>query len=318
MATTVTIKDVGGDYTSLAAAESDNQQDLTGTGTFTFNCFDFQDTTALAIAGWTTTASDYIIISTELAERHDGRSRDVTGTGYQLTDTNTSGTLRIAEEFVRIEGIDVKNTGTSPQAISTPTTLSATSDIRIDKCICHDALASASSNYVLDLDENNAIFTVTNTIVYGKGRGSDFRGGNVTVRYCTYFTDAASHGILSDSGSDIKNTFAGGYSTEDFFGTTTTGSHCASEDASADDQFTSSLINLTTANQFVNASLGSSADFTLKSGSDLEAAGTPIGGITTDIIGTTRDGTTPDIGAFEFISAVPAASLLLMQRSFRQ
>jgi hypothetical protein len=151
---------------------------------------------------------------------------------------------------------------------------------------------------------NNTDFTMQNSIIYGKARGIDGKqtNGSNDIDHCTFFTDAATLGLLLVNTDTCHNTYAGGYSTEDFWtgGSAPTGTNNASADTSASTDYTSTVTSAAAADQFVNASIAGSADFHLKSGSGLEAQGTNT--LSTDIDGDSRDGSTPDIGADEFVS----------------
>jgi hypothetical protein len=77
-------------------------------------------------------------------------------------------------------------------------------------------------------------------------------------------------------------------------------SNNASEDATADDfGGAGHLVNQTIANLFVDAAGG---NFAVKVGSSLIDAGTATGAPTDDVLAATRTAT-PDIGAFEYLTA---------------
>src|SRR6185369_6170985 len=63
--------------------------------------------------------------------------------------------------------------------------------------------------------------------------------------------------------------------------------------------------NSISANPFFNST--TDLHINPSSGSPVTDAGTPIGGVTTDFDGETRNATTPDIGADEFASANPGS-----------
>lgn len=124
-----TIKSAGGDYSSLSAWEAAKQAVLSAPEEA--ECYDFADTTEVAIAGWTTDATNYIRIYTPTAERHTG----LIGTGYRLTNTTTfAAILTITEENVRLEGVELYATATNHDDLLK---INATGlcDIRISYCL---------------------------------------------------------------------------------------------------------------------------------------------------------------------------------------
>lgn len=124
-----TIKSSGGDYSSLSAWEAAKQAVLSAPEEA--ECYDFADTTEVAIAGWTTDATNYIRIYTPTAERHTG----LIGTGYRLTNTTTfAAILTITEENVRLEGVELYATATNHDDLLK---INATGlcDIRISYCL---------------------------------------------------------------------------------------------------------------------------------------------------------------------------------------
>lgn len=319
-----TIKQSGaspaGDFTSLFSWDASKQADITGLGPEEAECYGFVDTTAVLIVGWTTTAADYIRIygaptadGGEEAGIHDGRSRDVSGVGYQLSSLDTPLTLK--ENYIRVEDFDIVATNTSGNVTSVLSGASSGDFPQIKRMIIHDAQSSASGGAVLlALGEDTLI---ENTIIYGNKFGIRIDGapGANIVEHCTIY-GGGSFGILANAQVTLNNCYSGGYTSEDFFTgfTAPSGDYNMSADTSATVDFANGVGSKAATDQFVNASLGSSADFTPKSGADIIAAAPRLGSVLTDIVGASRvDPTT--IGAWEFIedagvSANPVASLL--------
>jgi len=299
----LTIKSSGGDYTSLAAWEAATQGDLTGTGAAIAECYDVDDTTPVTIVGWTTTAADYIEIKAATAARCNGSTRAQTGNTYRLSGNNASGQLRIAEEYVRIKGIEIKATGAQPALEFPSNGIAAPSDLRVDDCVLISSDVTASSSYVVLATEAGATITMRNTLVVGKRRGIDTRNSDaVTIDHCTFYGLGADLGLVCDSEATVTNTAAFGYTSQCFWtgGAAPSGSHNAGSDTSVSTDYTSSLASLVAANEFTNPSLSDTdMDFSLLSGSNLRDAGT--GSFATDISGASRD-VSPDIGAFEFVA----------------
>jgi len=298
-----TIKSSGGDYTSLAAWEAATQGDLTGLGPAIAECYDLDDTTDVAIAGWTTTPTDYIEIRAADSARCNGSTRAQTGNTYRLSGTDAGGQLRIAEEYVRIKGIEVRANNATP-AIGFPAgTISAPSDLRVEDCVLISSDVTASSSYVVLATEAGATISFRNCLVVGKRRGIDTRNSDaVTIDHCTFYGLGADLGLVCDSEATVTNTAAFGYTSQCFWtgGAAPTGSNNAGSDTSVSTDYTSSLASLVAANEFTNPSLSDTdMDFSLLSGSNLRDAGT--GSFATDIAGASRD-VSPDIGAFEFVA----------------
>ena len=99
-------------------------------------CYAMQDTTAVTINGWTTNSTHYIKIYTPTSERHDGKWNT---SKYRLEVTNNYGIV-VSEEFVRIEGLQVKLTNSSGNdhyAIHLTNVCGA--ELRVSHCIRADS-----------------------------------------------------------------------------------------------------------------------------------------------------------------------------------
>lgn len=320
---TTTVVPVGPNqtYTTLEGAEAATAKDITAaTGSdeiIVFEVYDFQDTTACAIshANWVTSAENYIHVrpgvdGTDGDGAHDGRSRDVSGSGYQLA-VSTTRALSISSpaNHVRIEGIDIKQTDTTGSEAAVNLILGSFdsgSDIRFIDCIIHDAKSSAGTAYTISASEANLNLIMENCIVYGNLRPIDTRSANsADYDHCTFY-GGSDLGPLGTTESNFYNCYSGGHTTTDWWtGTTAGGDYNGSEDTTATTEWGGNATNsLTASSQFNNASLGSSADFLLKSGSGCEGAGGSGSSVSVDIIGNARDGSTPDLGASEYQAAV--------------
>ncbi len=317
-----TIKSSGGDYTTLSAWEAAKQSDLTGNGPEEAECYDFALSDNFAVAGWTTTASDYIRVYTPASERHNGTSRDVSGSSFQI-DAGGSvsfGTIRITEDYVRVEGLDITHSTASVPVLVQATALSASNDIRFAENVVHYDSATGSNANCIDFGAiagvSGAIATVRNNICYGKARCIETRGAaSIDLSFCTFYTldDRRVTVIRAEADHIVKNVYAGlatGSSECFFTGGSSAGSNNASSDTTAETQFSSSLNSKAGSDQFVTVTAGSE-NLHLKAASALEAAGITVSGITTDIDGDTR-AATPDIGADEFVAAAAGGRLLLL------
>lgn len=300
-------------YASLAEWEAAEQTDLvtdgdshvveiTGDGT---------DTDRVEINGWTTGASNTITIRVAEGSRHDGRGRYVSGAGYQL---DWSGgfldAFRLLCGNIALEYMDIyvsATSGTAKRAFSWGGG-AVFGPVALTNCIFTSNRTGKEET--VDMIGWGADVTMRNCIVVSAQRGVNVRGlvsgGVGLIEHCTFWGRADQLVALFDATATVKDCYAGKAtgSAEDFWtgGSAPSGLHNASSDASVDTDYTDSLDSLAGADQFVSVTSGSE-DFTLKSGSALEGAGTPLVAVPLDIIGTTRDGTTPDIGAFEFVAA---------------
>lgn len=305
MPTTVTktVKSAGGDYTSLSAWEAAQQADLTATDEIRqAEVYDFTDTTAVDINGWTTDATRYIRVYMAAANGHAGTWNT---SKYNLTvNTSSVHSLTIQENYVRIEGlqiagihadsqhgIDISNTGNA-----------ASSDIRLDRIIVSDC--GGTSTVLHCIKQNTGLLTVRNSVLYGNHAGDGFSavGGtsnldNVTVGLVgrNGFENSFGAGTIT-----LRNCYAHKGSGSCYDGTISR-TTCAHSSATVHAGSTASIA-YSTAN-FTNVTAGSE-NLHLVSGASatLLTGGTDLSGtFTTDIDGETRSDWS--IGADEFIAA---------------
>jgi hypothetical protein len=307
MATTKTIKAAGGDYTSLYAWEDAIEADLTGTGVAEAVCYSLDDTTALSVIGWTTTAADYISIHTDPSAYHGGIWN---GDKYNLVVTNGPA-FTINEDYVRIDGIQAQVSavdGNSDDVIVYGTVaIGANNAAYVSRCILRGATNGSYSQTAIKAADSDCKTFVWNTIMYGFGATA--ASGNRVVAAATmsiyncvgiggYYGLYASGGVVT-----AKNNYFGVSASEDYYraaGGTLNKINCASEDASADDTSgadeTQSNCIISVAHStstFVNVTAGTE-NYHLVVGSSLIGAGVDTSGdaapmnFTTDIDGDTR------------------------------
>jgi len=114
---TVTVKTSGGDYTTLAAAIAGEKGNLVSADRqLTIECYAMEDTTAAAIANadWTTDATRFILITVPTVERHEG----IWSTSKYRLVVSTSPALKIGNEYVHVEGLQIRSTATGNNAAS--------------------------------------------------------------------------------------------------------------------------------------------------------------------------------------------------------
>lgn len=303
--TVKTIKSAGGDFTTLSAWEA--AQAATLTAPAEAECYNFALTNNFAISGITTSAANYIRIYAPLAERHDGRARAVSGTGFRISESAAFGTVRIAANHVRLEGLEIEHTGTNQPIIMASALAAGANDIRIEKCLIHDVATGTS--YTVDATATNLNLTIRNSIVYGTRRSMNSTGATaVTVENSTFWRHAAQLGLVCNSELSCKNVYSGhaGAAAEDFYtgGSPASGNNNASSDTSQATDYTAGVSNVAGSAVFTSVTSGAE-DFTLLSGTNaLVDVGATLGTVTDDIIGTARpQNSVYDIGAFERIAA---------------
>lgn len=143
---TKTIKSSGGDYSSLNAWEAGEQADLVSADEIAIaECYAFEDTTEVTIAGWTVDSTRYIKIYTPTAERHPGywsnsKYRIVPGGGpHQAIDVETS--------YTQIIGLQVESPDSSSDYKYGIQVSSTVTSVLIEKNIVHMCANSTGSNH---------------------------------------------------------------------------------------------------------------------------------------------------------------------------
>jgi hypothetical protein len=299
-----TIKASGGDYTGLSAWEA--ALPATTSAVEGAECYDFDLSDNFAVSGVTTSAANYLHIYTPASERHDGRSRTVSGSGFRIKDTTGAGTFRLGTTgHVRLDGLEIEQTGAN-SAMLLMNGLDAGNDIRVENCIIHDAQTGTAYTILAIASGLNLAFR--NNIVYGNCRSWDTRGAaSVLCENSTFWRHQAQLGLVSDAELTCKNTYSGhtGGAADDFWsGGSPSGNNNASSDTSATARFTSSVNSVAGSAVFVSVTAGAE-DFALAAGANaLVDAGATLASVTTDAKGTARpQGAAYDIGALERAAA---------------
>lgn len=310
---TKTIKSSGGDYTSLASWEAGRQADLVaGDLIEVAECYDLgaADTTGVTIDGWTTGASNYIRITVPSAERHTGTRNT---SKYRLVvSAGFSAAMIVSEEYVRIEGLQVRNSAGNGSAciIIGPT---GTSDVRVSDTIVHD-ISSSSTGDGFRITRgtvglyNCAAFACTGTS--GVGFHSYNTGSPaVTANNCVAANCSNGFAVRGFLTMTAKNCYAGGSVTSDYTrdGTATiTKTTCYSEDGT--ESTSTAAFSTSSGAYFTNVTSGSE-NLHIGASSSLKDAGTSLAGWAhpggdVDIDGDARSGSW-DVGYDEYVSAGP-------------
>lgn len=134
------------------------------------------DTTAVDINGWTTSATNYIKVYTTESARHNGKW----DTGkYRLEASNSYGVINNKEEYVRIDGLQIKQTGIYVSSWPVYAGIfrgggleTVLSDIRISNNIIKGS-SLTGSDYTAGITNYgyNINFKVWNNIIYDFNKG---------------------------------------------------------------------------------------------------------------------------------------------------
>ncbi|MCG2690894.1 hypothetical protein L6249_02390 [Candidatus Parcubacteria bacterium] len=187
------------------------------------------DTAAVTIDGWTTTADNYIKIYTPVASSEVGTSQRHNGkwdTGKYRLEISGAQALYVQEDYVRIDGLQVKLTLSSVSLKNTiwlNPGVSNVTDIRVSNCIIRGALSGTSDNSA-GIITWYASGTSTNTVKIWNNIIYDFKNGGygdlhgIRVRLANYYIYNNTiincyNGIYIESGTSVaKNNISYGNS----------------------------------------------------------------------------------------------------------
>ena len=313
-------------YVSLSAWEAARQAVLAEVEECICETGGNADTTQLVIDGWTTTSSNYIYIHPSSGHRHAG----VYNTAKFRLEVSIvfNDALRVIEDFVRIEGLQVRQTDATADAYAAVYLgAAATCDVRVEGCIVRNASTGTSARQGAAIAVAAAgTYTVRNCVTYacryGLFTAQGFAGTMVTnADNCTFI--ASVNGVIRNDSETLtlRNCYAHGAT--DAYSGTMTRTTCAHSSATVFTGSTASIAH-STAN-FLNVT-GGSEDYHLQAAasSTLLTGGTDLSGtFTTDIDGETRSAPW-SIGADEIVSATatsrpvfqPARRITITRRRF--
>lgn len=223
----------GGDYTSIQAwVDAKDGETGTHIGRLANEVFNGSCTINNG-----STAATAFILRPNTGARHDGRSRDVSGTGAQVTRTGTASPaiwwFNSNGATLTVEDINVKG-GTSQALFSFYAGAAAT----VQRCV----LQPATSGTGITTSGANSNLRVTDNIVYGAGIGIDYRNSGNSAGEISGNTvhTSANYGILPGSAAVVRNNISVGAATACYFGSdvgdTQHGNNIAS-DATADTEW---------------------------------------------------------------------------------
>lgn len=270
-----------------------------------------------------------ILLTVASGERHDGTE----GTGARIvrtaSATNTLATSSTADTTVLWQEVDANGQQASPAVMIGGTSDTATKDfgnflihgvLRSDQCeglrFNTDAgfIRRSFNGFIYDIAANHSTAKALGFKQGSVGSTRIQQLFNVTIQDISNAGSGEAFGtdLGDNSANTLQNLICTDAKTKDFDTTSfasATADHNLSSDTTASG--TGSLTEKAAANQFVSTASGSE-DLHLKSGADAINAGTDLGttpsGVEIDIDGRDRDaeGDTWDMGAHEFVAAIPA------------
>lgn len=258
-------------YSHLSEWNTDRQSNLVANNTIEYvECYGNADTNPVTINGWTTGPNNYIHIVVPKSQRHNGTRSN---TKYRLAGSLAwLPFLRIQEDYVRIEGLQVHNyTLFGGIGIRISANDSISTDIRLTDVIVYDN----SSNGIMVF---TGVCTMNNCISVGNG-GDGFLisdGGIITGKGYAYNCNAvnnAGNGFSVAAGRTfvVKNCYAGGNTAGDYnAGLTMT--TCYASDMSAN---THTHFSISEGTYFTNVTAGTE-DLHIGDNSALINAGTDL------------------------------------------
>lgn len=308
---TKTIQPSGGDYTTLSAWEAGRQADLVSADTIEIGQINGSwaspDTTAVVIAGWTTDATRYIVV-TNSGSKHGG----TWGTANAYLLSTTAGAIALYEDFVRLYGLQVLVTTTSASVhcIST-VTLGSPAEVIIGQCLFKAIYTGSGYGYPTLNSASGCTMSIFNSVAFGF-TGSSSRGFTATAgvnrwmnltSYGNYYNYRAAGGTVyatncisqADGSDGFNGTFTGDYNVSDR----------ASDAPSA--SYRSGLATTVTFTDAANGNFHTSD-------SDVVGVGftSPLGSLySTDFEEESRTGSW-DIGADEYASASMRPQILIV------
>jgi hypothetical protein len=267
-------------------------------------------TAGASIAGSTTDCHCYMHLTVAEGQRHDGTA----AVGAVLDGMNTDQGIRVSDDYTVVEWLSFRRNRGVDGAAGVVVHLAR--NVLLSRLLIYDFYDAV--NLVSGIrGQDNAGYTVRNTIIYDGGRAgirNNHAGAVGVVENCTIFKmDPAGTGagILVSAGTlTATNTISMGNSpTRDFSGPMTQ-SYNLSSDATA--AGTGSLTGLLASNQFVSVTAGTE-DLHLRAGANALDAGVDLSGtFWDDIDGQSRLTLTWDMGADES-EATTAVSLSSFQ-----
>lgn len=263
------------------------------------------DSTACTISGWTTNATNKIIIRSKSAAKRSTSSALAFGAGVgRWTYSGTGTALTINEEYVDVEDIDIyRSDTTAAYYCILIATIGASNSLNLTRLILKGA--GTTSGRCLYINDADAIVTANNSVFYTSTgtRAVALNAGTLTMNFCVCVSTATnSGGFTAPSGTTatVRNSYASALGTGAGWNSlgTLNLTTCAAADTTGDP---AALDSLSVASQFVDPVIDGGEDFKLLTHTvACVNAGTDVTGVTTDIYGNTRVSGYVDVGAYEY------------------
>jgi len=218
----------------------------------------------------------------------------------QLFDFGASSAVRMD-----IIGIQFKTTRSRARSIDN---ISHTQPIHVQGCLFEGAgTTTTGKNVVRTGTASGDDSVVDNSVVINTTAGRELvETASTLFNFCTFYANSTADQVRGyyDLGDFVNCLFLNS-STFQNASRVHTVDYCVTDLASWESSTaTNSTLSATASNEIENDS-GSAAtvDLRAKSGGNCDGGGVTVSGITTDIYGQTRDGSTPTIGAFEIVAS---------------
>ncbi|MHA2064956.1 MAG: right-handed parallel beta-helix repeat-containing protein [Candidatus Thorarchaeota archaeon] len=290
----------GKTYTTIAAWESDTQQDMNGIGELRGECYGAYNAfdESVNMDGCTnTSAADFRHLTAASGEEHSGKHE--TGVGIDNTTTTDAQVIGSDDPFDEISWLEVR--GHSDQ--NTKGVLLVRDDAKL-----HHAIIRRTQDAVQCQRSDNVIYR--NVLYDVSDDGIICRDG--TICYNNTIYDCADDGFVfleDDAGTTIKNNHSTGNAGVDYggFGVNIVHADNMDEDSSGDE-----TISGTPAQEFTSVT-GGSEDFHLLSGATAVDAGANLGSPYDYDIDNVQVSGTWDSGADEYVAVggvAPTSTIL--------
>lgn len=212
---TKTICTSGCDYTTLNLWEA-GEQGILATPAIAQITEGFLDTTAVTIDGWTTSEANYIYVYTTAAARHDGKW---SANAYKLSVAATDTVIKIADFYVRIDGLQIEATGTDTTVTAVEVYFDSwlgtdPSEFRISNCIVKNSIPGNAYSGISVEANRGLTGKIWNNIVYDFSSGYGFWFYSGTSYFYNNTVQNCSKGFHHNTASDatgamvVKNSLA--------------------------------------------------------------------------------------------------------------
>jgi hypothetical protein len=311
--TTAELSGANAAYASLFAWEAAEDTTLAGSGNwmhvYCAATGGVADTLSVTIAGWTTSATEYILIEAASAHRATADKWDTTK--YRLETVNEVA-LSIQEDYVTVDGLQIGKSDASEEVITILSQVATNNLVTISNCRIKQAGNVNYNERGISVGDTDAIVKIWNCIIYGRGAYNDTANCGIylscataSVYNCTISGNANKGAAINAAAGTITVKNCAVFNNADDFVGTITIDYCASDDGDGTnaEDFTAEATDWGKVwTDYTNG------DFTLKNYSSSPCCinqGTDGSAIVTtskDIDGNDR-GATWDIGAYEYISS---------------